>query len=210
MKKIIENNEDFMTELEVKNGYFSVPGKIVSAVNTYFRGGNAGVYCIGRLGYCHNLEEVSRGFLCDPLMDISSIVAIHDKILNSQMRLKSMLEDNKTIALSHVKSPVDYYSYREGKNVIMYVHCGGSDDNNIMGIGWNGEDPYGGSRKDFLIAGVLIYALGELNRKKDPELYRSCHNYLPYEAELGEPDEYDMLFRRALGSMDFDKASRYE
>ena len=207
MGKKAKYNNDFS---DIKNGYFSIPETIVSAVNKYFRGGKSGVYYVGRMGYCHDIEEVSRGFLCDSSLDVVSIAAMRDKILSGQTRLKTMLEDNKTYALSYVKSPVDYYSYREGKNVVMYVHCGGDDRNNVMGIGWNGEDPYGGAKKDFLIAGVLIYALGELNREKDPELYRSCHNYLPYEAELGEPDDYDMLFRRALGSMDFDKASRYE
>ncbi len=204
MGKVFEYNEDFVTELEVKNGYFSVPGRIITAVNKYFRGGTTGVYCIGRLGEGHGFEEVSRGFLCESSMGVVSLVAIHDKILEGQMRLTTMLEDNKANALSHVKSAVDHYSYREGKNVVMYVRCGGDDGNNVMGIGWNGDDKYGGSKKDFLIAGVLLYALGELNRRKDPELYLACHNYLPYEAELGEPDDYDKIIRKALGAMIFD------
>ena len=204
MEKTVEFNKDFTTELEVKSGYFSIPGTIVSAVNSYFRGGKSGIYYIGRMGYCHDIEEVSRGFLCDPSLDVISIAAIRDEILNGQTRLKTLLEDNKAIALSYIKSPVDYYSYREGKNVVMYVHCGGDDSNNVMGIGWNGDDPYGGSKKDFLIAGVLMYALGELNRRKDSELYLSCHNYLPYEAGLGEPRDYDKLIRKTSGATLFD------
>jgi hypothetical protein len=197
MGKQMEYNEDFDVELEVKNGYYSLPAKVVAAVNRYFRGGTFGVYYAGKISYCHAIKEISRGFLYEWEEDIP---AMRDEILRDQVRLREMLEENKAIALSCVKKASNFYAYREGNNAIIYVHCSGDDTNNIMGFGWNGGEGHGSSKKAALIVGVIMYALGELNRKKDPEFYFACHNFLPYDLEYVEPDDFDVIIRNTLGT----------
>ena len=197
MEKKYRINIDYNIELEEKDNYFSIPAIIVAAGNRLFRGGSSAVYYIGKLSYYYEIKELSCGFLYDPSSNnVQSILSEHNTILNDQCRLRNLLEDNKTIALSHIHAnePHKIYSYREGNNSIMYVSC----TDGIIGAGWNGKEPIGGSKKDILVAAFLLYAFGQLNREKDPNLYVSTDNYLPWEAGLDNPEIYDQLICKTL------------
>ncbi len=193
-----EWNEEFGRELEVKNGYFSIPPGVACAINDYYRGNSGAVYAVGKITYCSSIVTVSTGFTGHK--EGPDNAPDHEEIRERQERLISCMDQWKTIPLSYVKDPFDYYSFREGNGTMLYVKCadvraGNGSNGCIMGIGWHGTE---GPKKSFLTAGAMLYAFGRLNAQKDRVLYEACCNCLPYEAGLGDPNAYDEIINKAM------------